>query len=141
MTERRPSGHRAVAHTADLRVEAWATTRERCIAEAVAGMVASFAEPSGTEPHRVVEQDVRADGDADLLAAVLDDVIYRLDTAGEIPVHTDIQAAPGRLRARFTMIDAAAATPVGSVPKAVSLHELRCAPGPDGWSCSVTIDV
>ncbi len=62
-------------------------------------------------------------------------------TAGQIPVHTDIQAAPGGLRARFAVIDAAAATHIGSIPKAVSLHELRCAPGRHGWSCSVTTDV
>lgn len=39
-----PHGHRSVPHTGDLRVEAWAPTREECIAEAVRGMVASFAD-------------------------------------------------------------------------------------------------
>ena len=30
----------------------------------------------------------------------------------------------------------------GAVPKAASLHDLRCAPGPPGrWSCGITIDV
>ena len=36
-------GHRTVPHTADLRVEAWAPTREECLAEAVRGLVDSFA--------------------------------------------------------------------------------------------------
>ena len=36
-------GHRTVPHTADLRIEAWAPTREECLAEAVRGLVDSFA--------------------------------------------------------------------------------------------------
>lgn len=38
------SGYRLVAHTADVRVEAWASTREECVSQAVKGMVASFAQ-------------------------------------------------------------------------------------------------
>ncbi|MGH8836946.1 MAG: archease, partial [Actinomycetes bacterium] len=44
---RSASGHRAVAHTADARVQAWAPTRERCIAEAVLGTVETFLDTSG----------------------------------------------------------------------------------------------
>jgi SHS2 domain-containing protein len=36
------SGHRSVPHTADLRIEAWAPTRDGCIRQAVLGTVASF---------------------------------------------------------------------------------------------------
>jgi hypothetical protein len=47
-------GHRTVAHTADLRVEAWAPSREQCIAEAVLGTVAAFVDTSSApaEGHR-----------------------------------------------------------------------------------------
>lgn len=36
------SGHRSVPHTADLRIEAWAPTRDGCIRQAVLGTVESF---------------------------------------------------------------------------------------------------
>jgi SHS2 domain-containing protein len=49
---RRPAGHRTVPHAADLRIEAWAATREECMAEAVRGLVGSFATVAGRQPCR-----------------------------------------------------------------------------------------
>ncbi|SCE66445.1 Archease protein family (MTH1598/TM1083) [Micromonospora haikouensis] len=40
-------GRRSVAHTADVRIEAWAPDREGCVAEAVAAMVETFADTTG----------------------------------------------------------------------------------------------
>lgn len=135
------SGHRTVPHTADLRVEAWAPTRELCIAEAVVGAVESFADTaySGVTSRRVAR--LHAVRDEDLLVAVLDEVIFRLETAAEIPVAVDVGVADRGVEARFTMAPAAELSQVGAVPKAVSLHELHLAPGPHGWSCSVILDV
>lgn len=45
------SGHRSVPHTADLRIEAWAPTRDGCIRQAVLGTVESFLDlESAHEP-------------------------------------------------------------------------------------------
>ncbi len=55
MTEpacQRDRGHRNVPHTADLRIEAWGPTREDCIAEALRGLVESFAEMHGAGASR-----------------------------------------------------------------------------------------
>ncbi|MEU6969505.1 archease [Kitasatospora aureofaciens] len=41
------SGHRAVPHTADLRLVAWAPTAEGCVREAVRAVVEGFADTSG----------------------------------------------------------------------------------------------
>lgn len=141
MTRGLPSGHRTSPHTADLRIEAWAPTRERCIAEAVSGLVASFAGNPLPPPDSTVECDVSGDDDAELLVAVLDEVIYRMDTAGQVPAATEVVATPGGLRVRFAMVDAATVTTSGAIPKAVSLHELRFGTAGDRWTCSVTIDV
>lgn len=141
MTAGPAAGHRAVAHTADLRIEAWAPTREHCIAEAVGGMVDSFADEELPRPHTTVECALAADRDEDLLVAVLDEVIYRMETRGELPVTTDVLPTAEGVRVRFAVVDSAAVVSTGSIPKAVSLHELRFGPGPEGWSCSVTIDV
>ncbi|GLY65493.1 archease [Amycolatopsis taiwanensis] len=135
------SGHRSVAHTADLRVEAWAPTREECVAQAVGAMVESFADAGLPSPSRTVACKVTGSSDGDLLAAVLDEVIYRLETAGEIPVATEVSATPGGLRLRLHMVDADTVVEVGTVPKAVSLHELRCERRPDEWWCSAIVDV
>lgn len=47
------SGHRLVPHTADVRIEAWGTTWENCLVEAVLGMVDSFADVSAVRPTAV----------------------------------------------------------------------------------------
>ncbi|WP_307849675.1 archease [Qaidamihabitans albus] len=141
MTHDLRAGHRDAAHTADLRIEAWAPTRERCIAEAVSAMVESFAGGSLPTPNSTIECNVTGSTDENLLVAVLDEAIYRMETTGEIPTSTEILATPEAVRARFSTVEAATVIPTGSIPKAVSLHELRVEPNPDGWSCSVTIDV
>ncbi|GGV35615.1 hypothetical protein GCM10010182_69540 [Actinomadura cremea] len=135
-------GHRGVPHTADLRIEAWAPSRETCIAEAVSGLVESFADVSGVRRLRTVELDVPPGPDADLLVSVLDEVIFRLEVEGEIVLDAGFAAAGGGgLTARLTVGDVVEATAVGAVPKAVSLQGLRFGAGAEGWSCAITIDV
>ncbi|MER6812699.1 archease [Spirillospora sp. NPDC000708] len=136
------AGHRGVPHTADLRIEAWAPTRERCIAEAVAGLVGSFADTSGVRPSRTIRLSLPPGPNTDVLVSVLDEVIYRLEVDGELVLGVEIARAPGAgLIAELTAGDARRATAVGAVPKAVSLHGLRFDRRDEGWSCAVTIDV
>jgi SHS2 domain-containing protein len=135
------SGHRTVPHTADLRIEAWAPTRDGCIREAVLGVVESFLDTSSVGPRHARQRRLAADRDDDLLVAVLDDVIYLLDTAGEAPVDLRLTGVDGAVDVDFAMVDATTLEQVGTVPKAVSLNELRLQQGEDGWRCSVTLDV
>ncbi|MFJ6384022.1 archease [Kitasatospora sp. NPDC092039] len=143
---RSAGGHRSVPHTADLRVEAWAPTAEGCIGELVHAVVGSFADLA--DARTVGERDctVLAASDPDLLAGVLEEVVYRMDADGELPVEVAVGPIEGRdgarrVTVRFRMADAATAELVGAVPKAVSLHDLDLAAGPDGWTCRVTVDV
>ncbi len=135
------SGHRSVPHTADLRIEAWAPTREECIAQAVLGTVESFLDTSSVHPESTRRRQLAAHSDEDLLVAVLEEVVYFLDTAGEVPVDLELEPVEGGVDVEFAMVDASKLPQVGAVPKAVSLHELSLAPGPSGWWCSVTLDV
>jgi SHS2 domain-containing protein len=137
------AGHRTVPHTADLRIEAWAATREECLAEAVRGLVGSFAAVAGRRPSRRDSRVMAAPSDEDLLVAVVDEVIYRLDADGEIPVSVAVRPVPqGGVAVSFALVPVGAAEITGAVPKAASLHELRCAPdAADWWSCAVTVDV
>ncbi|MDT0317262.1 MULTISPECIES: archease [unclassified Streptomyces] len=135
-------GHRGVPHTADLRVSAWGPTREECLTQAVRGVVESFADPSsGARAPRRRHTEIHADDDPELLVALMDDVVYRLDTAGEVPVDVDLDPIPGGLRVAYRMADADDLEPVGAAPKAVTLHDLALGRGPAGWTCSVTLDV
>jgi SHS2 domain-containing protein len=141
MEQRPESGHRSVPHTADARIEAWAPTRERCVAEAVAAMVDGFADVSGAPPAGTVEFHVAPAADPDLLVSVLDRVIYLMDVDSRLPVSADVRAAEGGLDVRLAMAEPDRVETFGAVPKAVSLHELRFAERDGGWSCAVTLDV
>ncbi|MFD0784951.1 archease [Micromonospora azadirachtae] len=135
-------GHRCVPHTADVRIEAWAPTREECVAEAVAALVETFIDSSGTRPGPARDHQTPPGHDEDLLVNVLDEVIFRMDTADELPLTTEVtDDGHGGLRVRWRVTDTGAVELIGAVPKAISLHELRF--GPDGgrWSCAVTLDV
>ncbi len=140
---RRGCGHTSVPHTADLRIEAWGPTREDCIAEAVRGLVESFADVSGVRFHHIMERHLPADSDADLLAAAVEEVIYVLDTAGEVPVAVEVgRAAGGGIDLAFRAVDVSMVEIIGAAPKAASLSGLACAPDASGrWSCAVTSDV
>jgi SHS2 domain-containing protein len=135
-------GYRTVPHTADLRIEAWAQSRNECVAEALRGLIASFADISEVQPARVLERLMTAGSDADLLASAADEVIYILDVEGEIPVSVQVRPAGAGIVVVLALARATVAEITGAVPKAVSFHELRCEPDPTGrWSASMTIDV
>jgi len=135
------AGHRTLPHTADTRVRAWGPTFADCVAQAVLGAVASFVDASGAAP--VAHHELRvAPGDpGDLVVAVLDEVIYLLDVAGQVPVGVAVASGEDGHLVRFDLADVAELPQVGAVPKAVSLHGLRVEEGPDGWLCEVTLDV
>ena len=135
------SGHRSVPHTADLRIEAWAPTRDGCIRQAVLGTIASFLDTSSARPNHTRVRRLTDDRDDDLLVAVLDEVIYLLDTTGEAPVDVDVDGADRGVDVTFAMADATTLPQIGAVPKAVSLNDLRFSHGQKGWRCAVTLDV
>ena len=135
------AGHRGVPHTADLRIEAWAPSRDGCIRQAVLGTVDSFLDISSARPHRSLSRRLTAGSDDDLLVAVLEEVIFLLDTVGQAPVDLDLQGAGGVAEVNFAMVDARTLPQVGAVPKAVSLNDLRLSHDDNGWRCLVTLDV
>jgi SHS2 domain-containing protein len=137
-------GHRTVPHTADLRIEAWAPTRGGCIRQAVLAVVESFIDLESAHPDRTRVRRVTADRDDDLLVAVLEEVIYLLDTAGEATVDLELQDLTDvgdGVDVTFAMADASTLLQGGAVPKAVSLNELQFSHNRNGWRCLVTLDV
>jgi SHS2 domain-containing protein len=134
------SGHRAVPHTADIRIEAWAASRERCLAEAVLALVECFADVSGVRPTAVDRLRLAEASDDDLLAGLLDEVIYRLEVYGQVPVDVETDEADDGLDVRLAVARLSDVEVTGAAPKAVAWNELHIGPGPYGWSCAVTVD-
>lgn len=135
------SGHRTIPHTADLRIEAWAPTRNGCIKEAVLGTVETFLDTSAASENHTRRCRLTEERDDDLLVAVLDEVIYLLDTEGQAPVDINVCDSSRGVEVTFAMVDATTLPQIGAVPKAVSLNEIRLAREQAGWRCSVTLDV
>lgn len=124
-----------------LRIEAWAPTRDGCIRQAVLGTVESFLDLESAHAVHTRLRRLTADRDDDLLVAVLEEVIYLLDTVGETPVDLRLRDVDGGVDVTFATTDASTLVQVGAVPKAVSLNELRFSQGRHGWRCAVTLDV
>lgn len=135
------SGHRAVPHTADVRIEAWGASRERCLVEAALGMVECFADVTAVRPTSVERVRFEEDSDEELLTALLDEVVFRLDVDGRVPVDLEADTTDGDLDVRLALADLADVEVTGATPKGVSWHGLHFGPGPYGWSCEVTVDV
>lgn len=135
-------GHRAVPHTADLRFEAWAPSRLECLAEALRGLIDSFADAAGAPVERITERPVLAASDADMLAAAGEEIIYLLDAEGQIPVDLQVRPITGGVVLVLALAAADAVEITAAVPKAISFHGLRCEPDRAGrWSASMTVDV
>lgn len=135
------SGHRAVPHTADVRIEAWGASRERCLVEAALGMVECFADVTAVRPTSVERVRLTEDSDEDLLTALLDEVVFRLDVDGRVPVDLEADTTDGDLDVRLALAELADVEVTGATPKGISWHGLHIGPGPYGWSCAVTVDV
>lgn len=124
-------------HTADLAVEAWADSREECLAEAVRGLVESFAAPGPAPPGEGVDLPPAADSDEDLLVEVLQEVIYQLEVHGRLVV--DVSRGPSGLR--LATVPAESAEQVGAMPKAVTGHGVRFGEADGTWHAHVVVDV
>jgi SHS2 domain-containing protein len=146
MSRESEAGHRALPHTADLAIEAWAEEREECVAQAVQALVESFARlPEDTRPTGGAAFGFEPEDDEDLLVSILDEAVYQVEVHGRVPIDTSIDlrtgVGEGRVDVRFATVPVDRAEPVGAIPKAVSLHALSFAHTGGCWRAHITIDV
>lgn len=137
-----PTGHRVLPHTADVIVEAWAPTFAACCAEAADALIGLCVDGNGcttVDAHHVVVDATAADS---MLLAVLDEVIFVLDTMAAVPVGATTHARENGgmdlvldLAARDCVVQA------GSTPKAVSHSGLEVDVGPERTRCTFLVDV
>ncbi|GEL18458.1 archease [Pseudonocardia asaccharolytica] len=134
-------GHRSLGHTADIVLQAWAPSRDECLAEAVIALVESFADTSGRRAEWSRAADLPAGTDQDTLLAALDEVIFILDTEGAVPVSVRTERTPGGLRLDLGLVALDKVQLTGTPPKAITLHGLRFGRIDSGWSCEVIVDI
>lgn len=135
------AGHRGLPHTADTRIQAWAPTTGECIAQAVLGLADSFLDLAGAAAIGEYDLDVEPGEPPDQVVAVLEEVIYLMDTTGQIPINAAAVQDRNRLVLHLTMADLATVPQIGAVPKAVALHQLAFGRQAGRWVCTVTLDV
>ncbi len=135
------AGHRTLPHTADLIVEAWGPTREACLAQAVRGLVAAFADVTGAVSTGSVAVAVAGADDEQLLVRLLEEVVYAVEVGGVVPVDVRLEERAGGLAGTLQVAPLEAVQVVGAIPKAVTWHGLRVGRHAAGWWCRVTVDV
>src|SRR5690606_25274741 len=114
-------------------------------AEAVRGLVESFAHVADPVPDDSVTLVVTEKDDEALLVTVLDEVIYQVEVHGRLVVDVSADertgAAEGQTEVRLATVPVETADQVGAVPKAVSAHELRFGRDAGMWRAHVVVDV
>jgi SHS2 domain-containing protein len=140
--ERLGRGHRAVPHTSDVILEAWGADLASCCEEAVTALLGSFIDVRAAV---VVEERIleisTASPDLALLA-LLDEVLFVIDTADSVPVAAHVTPGPdGTLRVQLDGADPRSVEPSGAAPKAISRSGLRVEVGPSGVRCAFLVDV
>jgi SHS2 domain-containing protein len=139
--DQRVAGHRVVPHTADLIVEAWAPTKQRCLEEAVVALVESFAEPTGAASTHPVPVTLDAPNDEDLLVRLLEEVVYVVEVRGVVPLGAHFRVDGGRVAGHLEVVPVDQVELVGAVPKAVARHALSFVIDDGTWRCRAVIDV
>ncbi|HEY8524081.1 MAG TPA: archease [Acidimicrobiales bacterium] len=147
-------GHRAVAHTADVILEAWAPDLPGCLEEAVAALAEVYARPAASAEG--AEDAEPAEGPAPVgrpvrippglpetqLVDLLDEVLFALDTEVDVPVAAEVRVTDGgALDAVLRLAPRDRVEPAGAVPKAISRSELAVRQTPEGVSCRFLVDV
>lgn len=139
--DRASAGHRTVPHTADLIIESWAPTRERCLTEAVAALTESCADTSNAVPTSRHTFRLGAGSDQETLVALLEEVLYVLDAHGQAPVTTHVARNGSELAGWFDVVGVGGVPLTGSAPKGISRSGLTFERVGGGWRCGATVDV
>ncbi|GIH72606.1 archease [Sphaerimonospora thailandensis] len=138
-------GHRTVPHTVDTVIEAWADTREECLAEVVRALVEAFADIGEVVPDDSAEFALDEETDEELLLTVLDEVIYQVEVYGRVAVDVSVDewtgATEGQIEVRLATIPMGAVDQVGAMPTAVAVNGLRFGREAGMWRAHVVVDV
>lgn len=137
------AGYELVDHTADIGVHAWGHTREEVFELAAEGMFSLICDPMTIDATRVVEVAVGASQPDLLLAAWLNELLYRFEATGvvfETFEVTELTDTTLKARVGGEPLDPRRHAICGGV-KAATLHQLSLQPWEGGWEGFVLLDV
>lgn len=135
-------GHRALPHTADVRLEAWGADVAACCEEALAALIATFVDAPPAKTVEVRRAQIPAGPEEAQLLAALEELIFISDTAERVPVRARVQHAPGdRLALAFELAERSEVHGTGAVPKAISRSGLRVESRPGRVSARFLVDL
>lgn len=134
-------GHRLLPHTADVIVEAWGPDDVACAEEAARGLV-ELCVSGEPDPGAGNWKATIGTPPPDRVRAVLDEVIFALDTSELAPVAVHLE--PGRdsgveLRLGLAPRDAVRLT--GAAPKAIVMLDPESSAGDRSVRCRFIVDV
>lgn len=141
-TARAPRGHRALAHTADVRIEAWGTSRAECLEESVAALAELYVDVPAGAPTTAIPVSLSAGSHDDLLVALLEYAATEADLGGGVVVAAELRDDDeGGVTGSLVTVPAEVVEVCGAVPKGVSRSGSVLGPAETGWRCQALIDV
>lgn len=137
------AGYELVEHTADIGIRAHGHTREEVYELAAEGMFSLICDPMTIARTETVEVEVEAAGPDLLLAAWLNELLYRFEATRVLFESFEVTSlTETHLRARVggEPLDPVRHAVCGGV-KAATLHQLSVTPCEGGWEGFVLLDV
>lgn len=139
---RPPRSYALSGRGSDLGLEVTGADLGECLRAAVEGFAAALAELPAALPTRTEAVAFDEDCPSDLLVALLDELIVRLDADGDLAVDLAVaEAQGGCLRGDVVLADLTDVEVHGVAPKAATWHGVRLEPAGDGWSGAIMLDL
>ncbi|MBF6278472.1 MULTISPECIES: archease [Nocardia] len=133
----KPAGHTSSMREAEIGLEAWAATCERCLVETVDALVDCFVVGPRPCPSEVIEWTHMCHDPESLLGYLLEWVIYHRRVFARIPVVTSVEKASG-WDIRLETADVSGR--MDDAPECVHVQAVDLRPEFGGWRCTVTLD-
>lgn len=140
MTER-TRGHAARSHTADVVIEAWASSAEACYEEAIGAFVEIFAARAVGAGSETVAFDVGPGRPDELLVLLLEEVLLGAELRGRVPTAARVAVREDHLVGTLSLVPVEEAEVTGPVPKGISYHDLAFGRVDGTWRCRAIVDV
>lgn len=142
ITARRPnSGHRVCRTDHSVVIDAWGPDRATCLTDVARGLVETLFPDADAGTGDSLPVSISADCDDDLVAELVDEIVYFADELGLAVVDVSFDGTHGGVSGFFEVVPEAAAAPVG-LPRRGLVTRRRQFSGDDGrWFCHLVIDI
>lgn len=132
------TGHRATVDGS--RLQAWAPSRDECLAEAASALVEAFADTTSATATAEAQVWIEPADDDDQLARLLGEIIRRVTADAVLPVDVEVtEPQGGGLDVRLWMAPLRDARLTGRLPGRVSLPEVSLRRRAGHWLATFTV--